>query len=206
MLNTRLKCCLATTLSLSVMSFSSLATPVTCGPGPHWIDDCPAGTLTTPFATKVQLRIPCDDLTAPTLILRGPVKIQRKAGKALVGSAHFIATNTLSLKWTGHGIKIRAGIQQGIMPPALGQITELASDPRWAEFYVDHYYEVDIHPLGTLHANDVCRIKGFVDRIPPPNPLTQPVEFPCSNMGGLPLPLYDDNEVEVGCLVTEGLD
>lgn len=215
MLNTRSKYCLTAALSLSVMSFSSLATPVICGPGPHWIDDCPAGVAVTPAAMKVQVRIPCDNLTTPTLVLRGAVKIKREAGTPGVPAApgepgdatHFIATNTLSLRLTGRGIRLRTGTKQGITPPALGEIHELPSDPNWAWWYADYYYEVDIPRLGTLHANDVCRMQGFIDQIPPPH-LTkpQPWEYPCTNMEDFILPLYDDYEVEVGCLVTGGLD
>jgi len=210
MLNTRLKCCLATTLSLSVMSFSSLATPVTCGPGPHWIDDCPAGVAVNPFAIKVQVRIPCD-APAPTIVLRGPLVIQREAGVPGVPAApgapgdpdHFIATDTLFLKMSGQGVTLRAGRLQGL-PPSLGEIHEVASDPELGEFYTDLFYEVDIHPLTTYHAKDVCRVVGVVDRIPPPSEVTmQPIEYPCSNMAVLPL-YY--GEEEVGCLVTEGLD
>lgn len=210
MSNIRSGCCLTAALSLSVMSFSSLATPVVCGPGPHWIDDCPAGVSVSPFAQKVQVKIPCN-ATAPTIVLRGPIVIQRDAGVPGVPAApgapgdpnHFIATDTLFLKLSGHGVTLRAGRLQGL-PPSLGEIHEVASDPEWGEFYADMFYEVDIHPLTTYHTKDVCRVVGFVDRIPPPASQTaQPIEYPCSNMAELPL--YYGNE-EVGCLVTEGFD
>ena len=137
--------------------------------------------------------------------------IQREAGVPGVPAApgapgdpdHFIATDTIFLKMSGQGVTLRAGRLQGLQP-SLGEIHEVASDPEWGDFYVDMFYEVDIHQLGTLQAKDACRVVGLVDRIPPPTYQTmQPAEFACSNL--TELPLYSGDE-EVGCLITEGLD
>ena len=217
MSNTSSKYGLTAAISLSVMSFSSLAAQ-TCGPGPHWIDDCPEGIDNIPFAAKVQIRIPCNS-TAPTLILRGPIRAYREAGvpgyPAELGEpgdpTHFITQEVLFLHLTGHGITLRAGADAGVGDDGDDEkrtwaiVTELAEDPKLARFSADYFYEVDIHPLGTLHANEACTVEGFLDRIPPSTSVTHhPSEFPCSNV--TELPLYDEQELEVGCLVTGGLD
>jgi hypothetical protein len=219
MFNTNLKCCLVATISLSFMSFDSLAAQ-TCGPGPHWIDDCPEGTDNVPFAAKVQIRIPCDS-AAPTLILRGPIRAHRDAGvpgyPANPGDpgdpTHIITQEVLFLHLSGHGVTLRAGVDAGVgdngddEKRTWGIVTELADDPSLAQFSADYFYEVDFHVFGrtlTLHTRDACTVEGFLDQIPPPASLTmQPNEFPCSNMENIPLYFYD---YEVGCLVTGGFD
>ena len=217
MLNTRSKYCLTAALLLSVMSFSSLAAQ-TCGPGQHWIDDCPEGIDNVPFVAKVQVRIPCDS-TAPTLILRGPVRAYREAGvpgyPAELGEpgnpTHFIVQEVLFLHLTGHGVTLRAGVDAGVGDNGddgkrtWAIVTELADDPSLAKFSADYFYEVDIPHLGTLHANEACVVEGFLDRMPPSASMTHhPSEFPCTNL--TEIPLYDEQEHEVGCLFTEGLD
>ena len=202
MSNTRSNYGLAAAISLSVMSFGS---PVFagsgCGPGEHWVDDCPAGRMVVPFAQKVQIRVPCDS-TAPTLILRGPLKVQREAG--VVGeSTHYLEEEPVFLRFSGHGVTLRAGVEQGVTG-SWAIVTELA-DPTLAMYHAEYFFEVDGTSLGTLHTQDACVMEGILDRLPPINSAAPyPSEQPCLDMTNLPL--YDEDNQEVGCLVLDGLD
>jgi hypothetical protein len=69
-------------LSLSVMSFASGSIMAAeCGPGDHWVDDCPAGTdeANSSATIKIQMGSNCDGKEI-TEILSGPTEVKRGAG------------------------------------------------------------------------------------------------------------------------------
>ena len=194
------KCCLVA--SLSFMSFGSLATPSEgCGPEPlNWIDSCPSSIERIVIGYKVQVRIPCDNLDAPTLVLTGPIKVFQEAGDPVT---HTLNYEVLSLNVRGRGVRLRAGIKQGL-PPTLGQFTQLANG--LAQYLAFYKFAVNIPSLGLeLKAKEACWMTGVVNQLPPSPPRLPPLEYPCYINDIAQVPLFYGNQ-QMGCLVTEGLD
>lgn len=72
-------------------------------------------------------------------------------------------------------------------------------------YHAEYFFEVDGTALGTLHTQDACVMEGILDQLPPiTSAAPYPSEQPCLDMANLPL--YDEDNQEVGCLVLEGLD
>jgi len=158
-----------------------------CGPGAHWIDSdinglpCPAGTDILPH-TRLDLTV--NELpNTPTIILRGPTKIERQAGttaaptfppsippSAPLGD-HHINTEMVSMVLTNQDqtITLRAGVNEGLSQPSLGKIIELANEPTIAYSYFSIFIEVDVQGIGTLHTNDATVMAANITGVPPLN-------------------------------------
>lgn len=164
-----------------------------CGPGPHWVDKCPAGTDGAPSTAVVTIEIPCGG-ASQKVILRGPTKIERQAGVP-----HIIDTEIVSMVLTGGGgggITLRAGVNEGVSTPTLGKIEELAN-PALAKAFFDVYFEIDT-PLGTLHNRIPHHMEAIIDRVPPIRVWHFPID------GAPPItPLYKDinDKDPAACLV-----
>ena len=194
MLNTRSKYGLVAAISLSVVSFNSLAAQ-SCGPGPHWVDDCPAGKDNFKILTRIQVVVgTCDEIPTDPIELQGRYKANRTAG-VLGEDGHFLTIEVPSLKYKNqtHQITLRSGDKWDI--PAGGIILERENDPTMADYFSYYKFEVDT-PCGTLHTEEFCRQTGALDRIPPPISTTIAVNYPCWNI--TEIPLFDEYGNEVG--------
>lgn len=191
--------CRLTVISLSIISFSTLATPrVHCGPGPHWIDDCPGGIDRDIVAAIVQIKIPCDESEPRRIKLRGVFTAQIGAGVD-----HTMSYELLSLRFRGRGISLHAGIEE-IGIPSEGQFTEQPDNPELANWYGEYYYEFGIRSLRTkLHNKVACVQAGALGQIPVPPPSIGLPVLPVMCLNMVELPLFDENDEEVGCLVSD---
>ncbi|RKZ93750.1 MAG: hypothetical protein DRR19_00030 [Candidatus Parabeggiatoa sp. nov. 1] len=195
-------------LSLAIMVFGSpaMAANTHCGPGPHWIDDCPGAIDVVPVKLKLYIRTPCNDMTAAPVTVTGPIKVKRENGvpgiPAMAGlqgnTAHVIDYEVITFKASGHGITLRGGKEQGVIP-SYGRMTERADEPTVADKVADYFFTLDT-PIGRLHMKETCRMKGWADKVPPPASIVLKYDtHPCSNT--IANKLYDDEEQEVGCLL-----
>ncbi|MEE9293718.1 MAG: nidogen-like domain-containing protein [Phycisphaerae bacterium] len=115
-----------------------------CGPGPHWIDTCPAGHDRLPSGAVVGVDRDGDCIVDMNLVMFGPAEVARGAG-----SPHSIPTEMVAMKLTGGGVVLRAGYGGGIGPgaplgPSLGSIIEDGGDPSLGDSSFDILFELDL--------------------------------------------------------------
>ena len=152
-------------LAITLLLIPGTALAQDCGPGPHWVDTCPAGTDESDSGALVGIDLNMDCGEDMSLILSGPTLIERQAG-----SPHSINTEMISMDLTG-GIGIWAG--QGPSPysgvtldPTVGMINELAGDPALAHSFFDVFFEVNLGG-GFAYNHDPLIIEAEIDRVPP---------------------------------------
>ncbi len=156
----------AAALSLSIMSFGT-SVMADCGPGSHWVDDCPSGIDESQSSAVITIAVPCASLPcagpAQTLRLDGPTKIRRAEG-----SPHSIETEIISMVLTNssNGITLRAGVDEGVSSPSTGQIVE-RTDTETANSFFDIYFEVEVPGVGTLHNEKPHRMSSIIRNTPP---------------------------------------
>jgi hypothetical protein len=115
-----------------------------CGPGPHWIDSCPAGTYSVPTIFDVTIKEqPCDveGGLSHHVILQGETQTNRQA--AQTEPDHHIDTEIVSLSLMSDGYFFRAGKNEGMSQQSLGRITEMG-DPNWARLYFDIFFQIKL--------------------------------------------------------------
>jgi hypothetical protein len=180
--------------------------PPGCGPGPHWVDDCPEFSDTLPNTRlDVTIEKPCGTSPGTSYTLRGPTDIHKQAGTmipwapppSIPSSApslgdHNIHTEIVSMVLTGGPLTLRAGVDQGLTQQSLGGIIELL-DPLWAYSFFWVYHKIET-PWGILHNNDPVLMEAIIDRVPP---LWIPYRYLLED----PIPLYDADETEIACLL-----
>ena len=154
-------------LLLGVSAPAEAMPAVHCGPGPHWVDTCPAGT--DKFFSKAQHGVVVFDpedggMTINLPLMTGPTTIIRQAGTILPD--HHIDTERVSLDLQGGGLTLRAGTAFGL-PSSFGRITELPGDPFRAHSFFDIFFEINATPFGPLHNNVACRMTADIDRVIP---------------------------------------
>ncbi|MCH9002215.1 MAG: hypothetical protein IIC02_06540, partial [Planctomycetes bacterium] len=115
-----------------------------CGPGPHWIDTCPAGHDRLPSGVVVGLDTNGDCLVDRNLVMFGPAEVARGAG-----SPHSIPTEMVAMKLTGGGAVLRAGAGGGVGPGAplgasFGKIIENGGDSSVGDSSFDIFFELDL--------------------------------------------------------------
>ena len=168
-----------------------------CGPGAHWIDNCPTGTdIFDSFAQHGTVVIngvgqfPLAPMTGPVTIFRGP---------GLTIPDHHIDTELVSMTLTGGGLTLTAGDGVGNLLAdgplhSGGRITE-TGNPGLADSFFDIFFELSPTPLGPLHSLHPCHMQAIIDRVPP-------YEIPYSGCGG-PIPLADQHGQVVGFLQSD---
>ena len=82
-----------------------------CGPGPHWLDTCPAGMDVFPSKSVLGLDTTLDCIVDTNLVFFGSVSVARGAG-----SPHSIQTELVSMNLTNGPISFIAGAGLG-QPP-----------------------------------------------------------------------------------------
>lgn len=150
-----------------------------CGPGAHWMDNCPAGVDTMPSGIIAGINLDtslCWPSTSFTL--RGPIKVLRQASMDIVvdgdcgsatvnGHKDVILTEIDSMVLTGEGITLYAGISAAPeVPRSLGQIVELPGDNTKACSFFDVYFKL-VTPFGTFYNHQPLKVKATIDRVPP---------------------------------------
>jgi len=163
-----------------------------CGPGEHWIDSddngdpCPAGTDRLPHTrADITIEIPCGNKPGISLSLRGPAEIERKRGTMAAPTPppeipdsapplgnHHINTEIVSMNLTGNGFTLRAGVNEGLSQPSLGQIIELANDATQAYSFFKLFFEIDLPNSmggGTLYNKDSDShdLELIITKVPP---------------------------------------
>ena len=154
-------------LLLGVSAPAEAMPAVHCGPGPDWVDTCPAGT--DKFSSKAQHGVVVFDpedggMTINLPFMTGPTTIIRQAGAILPD--HHIDTEMVSLDLQGGGLTLRAGTAFGLLP-SVGRITELPGDPTMAHSFFDIFFEINPTPFGPLQNKVACRMTADIDRVPP---------------------------------------
>lgn len=168
-------------LLVAVVPVGAGAAP--CGPGPHWIDTCAAGTDFLSTTAIVSVDINFDDIADITLNLDGPTTIQRQNasdastnfpgafGSSLDAHIDAIDTEIVALSLTGSGVTLTAG--QGLTPggvfldPSLGVVVEDSLDPLVATSFFELFFEVDLGGGVYLYNHTAHQMQETIDQVPP---------------------------------------
>jgi len=169
-----------------------LGAQTVCGPGPHFVDGCPAGTDDLPSgAALVALDTAADgNLDGDpdvNLVLSGPTSIARAAAApptALclgLGPAPSpphdteIQTEIVSMALTSGGLTLTAG--QGLgsgpaLPPgglaaSVGAICEQPAQPARADSFFDVFFEIGLGDGSFLYNQVPLRVETVIAEIPP---------------------------------------
>ncbi|MGD2109545.1 MAG: IPTL-CTERM sorting domain-containing protein [Phycisphaerae bacterium] len=142
-----------------------------CGPGPDWVDSCPAGSdVVANHSALVGIDLDLDEIADTNLVL-GPcpgslLEIDRSAPAAGVIDTEIVA---LCLSGPG-GVTLRAGAgtgNGGALGASLGEITEDAGDNTIADSYFDVLFEVDLGGANYVYNHDPLRLDAVIDCVPP---------------------------------------
>ena len=157
-----------------------------CGPGPHWIDQCPGGQ---DFFANAQATIGLDlladgnldGLVDMTYVLTGPATVSRSSSvddsmsypgtRFIDGHLDVIDTQIASMVLTGGGVTMIAGADQGVgpgigLPPTLGNIAEQNPDNSLGDSFFEVWFELDLGG-GTYAYNTVpATLDAVLDRVP----------------------------------------
>ncbi len=165
-----------------------------CGPGDHWVDNCPAGDDTMETGAVVGIDLNLDCLPDTSLRLSGPTIIRRRVGDP---ATHTIETEIISMSLTGGGVTLAAGEDagmdpgtgtcinpgEGVVPKSCGVIVEEGGDPARADSSFDVYFRVDLGEGMYVYNHNPLVIAAEIDCVPP--------DAEYIHTTGC-LPLYDD--------------
>lgn len=149
-----------------LLFFVSSSYSQSCGPGPHWVDDCAAGTDTidcdpSPYV-EIEIEQPQNQCNGPFSIVTAaevtPTIVRRSApnsnGCTPPGHLCRMETEIVQLQLTGtsgpNAVKVTVGAGQGIGPlgsfldSSKGTIIELPGDSLLAESCFDVFFEICI--------------------------------------------------------------
>ncbi|MGD2109645.1 MAG: hypothetical protein PVI86_09665 [Phycisphaerae bacterium] len=137
-----------------------------CGPGPGWVDNCPAGMDDMP-QTGAEVGIDTNDDGDPeiSLVLGGPVTIGRNAG-----SGGVIATWIESMSLTGSGITLTAGKDEGLDAMLLassGIIVEQSPGSEEADSTFEVMFEVALGGGTFAYNHTPLLVQAKIDCVPP---------------------------------------
>jgi hypothetical protein len=172
-------------------------TPVTegfplYGPGPHWIDDVRAGTVTFDAIASVTVDLDGDgggdltfELEGATTVYRSDAQDDAPPGTALHGPR--LDLEIIDLTLAAQGISFRAGDGVGNFAAdgplfSLGSSEEIARRPELAHDDFAIFFAGTIGDLA-LHNVEPLRMLANIDRLPPIGNVFE--------MSGPPLPLFD---------------
>lgn len=150
-----------------------------CGPGHHWIDNCPAGVDTMDSEAKAQINFDtasCAKVPNP-IKLRGPVRVLRQAASdAIITNGCASATKKMhkairteidSMVLTCGAYTLVAGKSADPkLKPSVGAIVELEANDALACSFFDVFFKL-VTPGGTLYNHTPLRIQSIIDRVPP---------------------------------------
>ncbi|UCH86346.1 MAG: hypothetical protein JSU97_07380 [Dehalococcoidia bacterium] len=154
-----------------------------CGPGLHWVDDCPAGDdLFSSTTAVVGIDLNGDDCETVELdlTLSGPTTVHRDAE-----AGDQIDTEIVTMELTGGGVTLRVGNVPGInpdVPPTIGAVVEHPTIWTLADSFFDVFFEVDVPGVGLLYNHDPVRVEAVIDRVPPWNTIYLPPGDVCVDL------------------------
>jgi hypothetical protein len=161
-----------TALVLLNASRPAHAVPV-CGPGPHWVDNCPSGVDQFPSLGFHGIDLNLDGVADATLNFAGPTTIFRGPG-----SPHRIDAELVSAVLQGGGITLVAGdgvlpdgtmVRNSLVDPTLnspGSIVE-TSDPNVAHSIFNVRFELQGTPFGPLRNKVPAMMEADITFVPP---------------------------------------
>ena len=174
-----------------------------CGPGARWIDQCAAGYDHMVTGALIGIDLGGDCVADTSLILNGPVHIQRSdplddsnhyPGLAPVdGHLEVIDTEILSMSLSGGGVTMIAGGglgQGGILGRSPGAIAEQPDDPTLADSFFDVFFEVDLGGGVYGYNQDALRLATKIDCVPPDAVYVHPID--CVTLYSSPVPHQGD--------------
>jgi hypothetical protein len=151
-----------------------------CGPGAHWIDQCPGGQDLMPTGALVGIARTRECQAELSLVLNGPVEIVRSPSRD--DSANYpglrpvdshldvIDTELVMMRLTGGGVTLRAGIGQSVGNPiahSRGAIAEDGMDPSVGRSFFDVFFEVELGPNQFAYNRLPLRVEADVTCVPP---------------------------------------
>ena len=174
---------------LLVCSASAQEPCEACGPGPHWVDNCPGGVdviedqgavvgidLDLDCAEDVSMALfPCPDSTPLTITRSGPLddSMNFPGLRPVDGHLDCIDTEIVQMCLTGGGFTLIAGAglgQGGVLAPSDGAIAESSENPDYpAESFFDVFFEVQIPGGMFVYNQDPLRLETVINCVPPDN-------------------------------------
>ena len=185
---TRLILVIAVLFGLSICSAFAQEPCEACGPGEHWVDNCPGGVdviedqgavigldLDLDCAEDASMTLfPCPDSTPLTITRSGPLddSMNFPGLRPVDGHLDCIDTEIIQMCLTGGGFKLIAGAglgQGGVLAPSKGAIAELAVSPPDfpAESFFDVFFEVEIPGGVFLYNQTPLKIETVIFCVPP---------------------------------------
>ena len=158
-----------------------------CGPGDHWIDTCPAFSISNETVSTVAIDFDFDGVADVSLDLIGEAD-HVSAAPDNTDAGDLAHLNHIDIEITSF-VETAGAITLTLVNTAPGQITEQSGDPALADIFFDVFFEIEGTPFGTLHNTQALRVEAVIDQIPPFN-----VDMVGVNV---PLALYDGNGVLV---------
>ena len=168
-----------------------------CGPGPHWVDTCPAGQdsiANTKGIVVIDLDLDCvgdvelvlGPCSAPDHLLVIHRSDPRDDSQTFPGTrpvdGHLdvIDTEIIEMCLTGEGVTLKAGLGQGgVITKSLGATAEKVTDDLWAESFFDVFFEVDLGGGMLVYNQTPLRVEADIDCVPPQATfLSEPVCLP----------------------------
>jgi hypothetical protein len=150
-----------------------------CGPGHHWMDNCPGGVDSMQSSAIAAISLnPSSCAPSLNLILEGPVRVRRSAsmditiisncGSATVdGHKDVILTEIENMNLTCGSYTLIVGHSVASeLKPSLGAIVERPGNDSSACSFFDIYFKL-VTPMGPLYNHEPLRIQAIIDRVPP---------------------------------------
>jgi hypothetical protein len=166
-----------------------------CGPGEHWVDECPGGLDNMPSAALVGIDVTLDCEQDSSFRLTGPVTVMRSnprddsfnypGTRPIDGHRDVIDTEIVSMVLTRSGVTLVAGAglgQGGVLPPSYGVIAEQPADITLADSFFDVFFEVDLGNNTYAYNHRALRVEAKIDCLPPDTTYIHPRDC---------IPLYD---------------
>jgi hypothetical protein len=187
-----------------ILGWSSPGFAQQIGPGPHWVDTVPTGTVSFPGIVDLQIGGIYAQFEGPTTVqLSGaiddsaffpglrPVDGHLDVVDTEVTTMNMAGTNASTAGWT-----LLAGTNSGLSHRTLGAMAESTTDSAVAQSFFDVFFEIQGTPWGTLHNDTPLYIDGLTPQLPPPIGTVYTVE-------NAPIALYDSNE-NLAVFITAG--
>ena len=176
-----------------------------CGPGAHWVDECPNGADTMTSSALVGIDLTGDCLADTSVVMSGSVHVRRT--DPMDDSATFpnlrpvdqhldvIDTRVVWMDLTGDGLRLLAGEGYGaggVLPPSPGAIAEIPGNPTIADSFFDVFFEIDLGGGDYAYNHEPLKVESVIDCLPPDATYIHPTGC---------LPLYDSPEPGSGNVV-----
>jgi hypothetical protein len=181
-----------------------------CGPGPHWIDDCSAGTdivdrdeaafgIDTDFDCISDMNITVQGQCGTLLVTRSDPRddsVNFPGTRPVDGHMDVIDTELITMCITGEGLTLRAGFEQGSQPLAhsYGTIAEDPTDPATGISTFEVFFEVDLGGGNFVYNQTPLQLADSSITCVPPEAVYAHLEADC-------VPLYTDPTPGEGILI-----